>query len=98
MITKSYYNDGRSCRVTFRYCPDRHVETVHLISDHDDWDMTARPMVRRKDGCFSTSLVLPGGSRIQFRYLVDGSDWVNDDQADEYTQNDHGTTDAVVVI
>jgi 1,4-alpha-glucan branching enzyme len=98
MINKSYYNNGRTCRVTFRVCPEKPVESAHLVSSHDNWDEAARPMTRRKDGCFSTSLVLSSGARVQFRYLLDGETWVNDDGADEYIDNTHGDTDGIVHI
>jgi 1,4-alpha-glucan branching enzyme len=98
MINKTYYNDGRTCRVTFRICPDDQAEAVHLVSDRDDWSRTARPLARRKDGCFSTSLVLRAGERVQFRYLIDEQRWINDDQADEYVDNTHGETDGVIRV
>ncbi len=98
MISKSFYNNGRTCRVTFRYCPEEPAERAHLVSSHDDWDTAARPMTRRKDGCFSTSVVLSAGARVQFRYLIDGERWVNDEQADEYVNNVHGETDGVVTV
>jgi 1,4-alpha-glucan branching enzyme len=96
MISRSYYNNGRTCRLTFRYIPERPVSSVYLVSDFDDWDTTARPLVRRKDGSYSTSLVVPGGSRIQFRYLIDNEHWLNDDDADEFVNNNHGETDGVL--
>lgn len=98
MINKSYYNNGRTCRVTFRVCPDEQAESVNLVSSHDYWDTAARPMARRKDGCYSTSLVLPQGSRVQFRYLIDGNQWINDDQADEHVPNEHGESDSVIQV
>jgi 1,4-alpha-glucan branching enzyme len=98
MISKSYYNNGRTCRVTFRACPADPAETVHLVSNVDDWDTAARPMTKRKDGCFSTSLVLSSGARVQFRYLVDGERWVNDDEADELISNEFGDSDGVVTV
>ena len=98
MITKSFYNNGRTCRVTFRHQPVHDADSVYLVNNQDDWDKTARPMSRRKDGSFSTSLVLRSGTRFQFRYLVDGDTWVNDDQADEYVDKNYGGTDGVVVI
>jgi 1,4-alpha-glucan branching enzyme len=96
MISKSYYNNGRTCRVTFRVQPDESAQSVNLVSSHDDWDTTARPMTRRKDGSFSTSLVLSQGTQVKFRYLLDGNKWINDDQADDYAANEHGETDGVV--
>jgi hypothetical protein len=98
MINKSYYNNGRTCRVTFRHCPENPADTMHLVSNHDNWDTSARPMTKRKDGCFSTSLVLSKGAKLQFRYLVDGETWINDEHADEYVDNTHGDTDGIVHI
>jgi 1,4-alpha-glucan branching enzyme len=98
MISKSYYNNGNTCRVTFRIQPDSDVQSVHLVSDLDNWDMSSRAMARRKDGSFSTSLVMKQGSRVQFRYLLDQRTWVNDDQADEFVDNTHGETDGVVRV
>jgi 1,4-alpha-glucan branching enzyme len=98
MINKSFYNNGNTCRVTFRHVPVETAESVHLVSDLDNWDTTARPMTRRKDGSFSTSLVLRSGTQVQFRYLVDGETWINDDQADEFVNNDYGEADGVVIV
>lgn len=98
MIQKSYYGSGNQCRVTFRYTPDREVSSVNLVSELDDWDQSARPLTRRKDGSYSVSIVMRPGSRYRFRYLIDGDQWENDDQADAYVQNDFGGTDSVVEV
>lgn len=98
MIQKSYYRDGRQCRVTFRLSTEGQAETVHLVSELDDWDESARPLTRRKDGTFSTSIVMRPGNRYRFRYLIDGQHWVNDEQADDYVENAYGGTDSVVEV
>lgn len=98
MISKSFYNNGRTCRVTFRICPDAPANSVHLVSSYDHWRRTARPMPQRKDGCYSTSIVLGAGTEVHFRYLIDGEQWVNDDQADAFVNNDHGETNGVIRV
>lgn len=98
MISKSFYNNGRTCRVTFRVCPDGPANSVNLVSSHDGWDLAARPMTRRKDGCYSTSIVLASGAEVHFRYLIDGEQWMNDEQADEFINNNHGETNGVVRV
>lgn len=98
MIQKSYYGRGNQCRVTFRYTPDTEVSTVNLVSEFDDWDESARPLIRRKDGSFSVSIVTRPGNRYRFRYLVDGERWVNDEQADDYVENAYGGTDGVIEV
>lgn len=98
MIQKSYYSNDRQCRVTFRVSPDGPADSVHLVSEIDDWDTSARPLSRRKDGSFSASIALRPGNRYRFRYLIDGERWINDDQADDYVTNDYGGTDSVVEV
>lgn len=98
MIQKTYYNEGRNCRVTFRVEPDRPAESVNLVGEFNDWDTSAKPLTRRKDGTFSTSIVLAPNRRYRFRYVIDGERWINDDQADDYVDNNHGETDSVVEV
>jgi 1,4-alpha-glucan branching enzyme len=98
MLQKSYYNEGRNCRVTFRMMPSGEVDSVHLVSDADDWDKTVRPMTRRKDGSFSVTLTLKPGRRYGYRYLVDGERWVTDPDADDIVANEFGETDGVVSV
>jgi hypothetical protein len=48
-------------------------------------------------GPFQARLGLRTGEATQFRYLVDGTWWINDDTADGYIPNDFGTENSVVV-
>jgi 1,4-alpha-glucan branching enzyme len=98
MIQKTYYNEGRNCRVTFRVPADDSMESVHVAGEFNDWDPSAKPLARRRDGTYSTSLVLTPNQRYRFRYVVNGERWINDDQADDYVENVHGETDSVVEV
>ena len=47
-------------------------------------------------GAFTVKMRLPANGRYQYRYLINSSEWVNDDSADGYAANEHGTTNSVV--
>jgi 1,4-alpha-glucan branching enzyme len=55
-------------------------------------------MKRRKDGSYSTTISLKPGSSYRFRYLLDEERWENDWSADQYTPNEFGTDDSVVIV
>ena len=39
---------------------------------------------------------LPKGGEFEFRYLIDGDNWINDNEADTYRENEHGSENGVV--
>jgi 1,4-alpha-glucan branching enzyme len=98
MIQKTYAENGRTCRVTFRLTPDGDVNSVHLAGEFNDWDPSARALNRRKDGSYSTTVVLRSGAEYRFRYVIDGNEWVNDPSADSHIDNGHGGLDSVVRV
>lgn len=73
-------------------------ETVYLVGDFNKWDEKTTPMKRQKDGSFTVTLELSKGSEYQFRYLVNGSEWHNDWQADRYVPNPFSGDNSVVVV
>jgi len=77
MIKKTYSKTGRSCRVTFELPPEVNAETAYLCGEFNEWDETADPMKRRKDGRFSLTISLKPGQEYRFRYLLDGERWQN---------------------
>jgi hypothetical protein len=54
-------------------------------------------MKRQKDGRFSVLLELEKDRAYQFRYLVDGQEWHNDWQADQYIANPFNSENSVVL-
>jgi len=83
-IEKQYLKTKPVCKVTFTVAADQQVESVALAGDFNQWDPQALPMKKNKQGVFSTSLNLPKDQSYQFRYVINGEQWVNDDQADSY--------------
>jgi len=97
MLKKRYLKSRPICKVTFTLQAAVKAETVHLVGDFNNWDEQATPMKPLKDGRFSIELDLEPGREFQFRYLVDGSEWHNDWEADKYVPNPFSGDNSVVV-
>lgn len=98
MITKTYFRDGKSCRVTFKIPAEREATRVHLVGEFNDWDIISDPLRKRRDGTFSLTLTLKPGRSYRFRYLVDDTSWENDPEADAYVPNPYGTEDSLINV
>ncbi|HAW92022.1 MULTISPECIES: isoamylase early set domain-containing protein [unclassified Arsukibacterium] len=85
-ITKHYLKTKPVCKVTFKISAEQlaGAETVALLGEFNDWDPAALPMKKSKKGDFSASVTLNNDQEYQFRYLVNGGTWLNDDAADAY--------------
>jgi 1,4-alpha-glucan branching enzyme len=96
MITRKYSKDQKKCRVTFKLPVEINSETVQLYGEFNNW--VGQEMTRPKKGGFSLSMTLEAGRNYQFRYLLDGSRWINDNEADRFVPNPFGSEDSVLVI
>lgn len=93
MLKKKYFKTKDECEVTFEYS-NSNAQEVALLIEANDWQPV--PMKKRKGGLFQTKMRLPKGSEFEFRYLVDGRQWENDQAADGYRRNEHGSENSVV--
>ena len=93
MLKKRFFKTVDECEVTFRLQPDE-ADSVALVIESNGWNPI--PMEQLKSGPFKTTLRLPLDREVQFRYLVDGGTWQNDDAADAYVQNEYGEANSVV--
>ncbi len=86
-IEKKYSTDNGVFKVIFKL-PSSIAETAktaHVVGEFNNWDRTSLPMKKMKNGKFSLSLELPGNNgrnEYEFRYLVDGTNWETDWEAD----------------
>lgn len=74
------------------------AETVSVVGEFNSWDIHATPMKKLKKGDFTITLDLQPGREYQFRYLIDGSVWENDWNADRYVRSPYGDSDNSVVL
>ncbi len=72
------------------------AETAFLVGDFNDWDESATPMKKYKNGKFKITLELEPDREYQFRYLVNGNQWHNDWDADKYVANPFSGDNSVV--
>ncbi|MBK8934024.1 MAG: isoamylase early set domain-containing protein [Chloroflexi bacterium] len=93
MLRKKFFKTNDDCEVTFEYAAPEATE-VALLCDAQNWEPTA--MKKTKEGSFRTKIRLAKGGQYQFRYLVDGESWANDEAADAYWANEHGGDNSVV--
>ncbi|MCA9874068.1 MAG: isoamylase early set domain-containing protein [Ardenticatenaceae bacterium] len=93
MLKKKYFKTNDNCEVTFEFVPTDATE-VSLLCDATNWEPIA--MKKTKEGAFRTKVRLAKDSEYQFRYLVDGNVWANDEAADAYWTNEHGSENSVV--
>ncbi len=93
MLSKRFFKKGSECEVTFRYRPEGATEVV-VLTEANGWSPV--PMQQLKSGEFKARVKLPVDQQIQFRYLIDGSRWENDDAADAYVPNEYGGENSIV--
>ena len=82
--------------VTFELPSSVDATSVAVVGDFNGWSCDASPMTRTVAGSFRLSMSLTAGRVYQYRYLIDGSRWVNDWKADSYVPNAFGGDDSVV--
>lgn len=73
-------------KVTFEISAEKvnGVSAVALLGDFNEWNSLSHPLKKQKNGNFKTTIELEGGRSYEFRYLLDGQYWLNDEQGDAY--------------
>jgi len=97
MITKRQLLKTKPvCKVTFQLNAD--AKHVCIAGEFNNWNEASTPMKKGKDGIFSVTVELESGREHQFRYLLDGKKWINDDSADKYIKTPLGNENSVIVL
>jgi 1,4-alpha-glucan branching enzyme len=97
MLKKQFLKSKDVVKVTFSLPEAVQGETVFLVGDFNNWDESATVMKRQKNGSFTVTLDLDKSREYQFRYLVNGTEWHNDWEADKYVPNPYSGDNSVVV-
>ncbi|MBR7888865.1 isoamylase early set domain-containing protein [Marinomonas sp. A79] len=86
MIEKTYLKTKPQCKVKFVLPADAvgTAKKVSVVGDFNNWDDTANPMKKQKSGVFASTLNLAVDAEYQFRYVLNSTDWMNDDMADAF--------------
>ena len=99
-MKKQYLKHKNVCKVTFSLPKEatKSAKSVHLVGEFNNWEVSATPMKKMKDGSFQAIMQLEPGRSYQFRYLIDGEKWENDWTADHYVPSSFGAAENSVVV
>ncbi len=92
MIKKSYVKSKQLYKVTFEVPTDQigAGRDVRVLGNFNDWSWDGGLVLKAGKASYKGNTELPAG-HYQFRYLIDGWDWKNDDSAEAYTDSGYGT-------
>lgn len=87
-IVKQFLKSKPECKVTF--CVEaKEAKSIEVAGAFNNWSPQELPLKKRKDGVFKGTVNLPVNNSFEFKYLIDGKDWVNDLEADKLVWNDY---------
>ncbi len=98
-LKKQYLKSKPICKVTFKIS-DKEVngaKSVCIVGDFNNWRKKATPMKSLKNGAFTATIDLEPNKEYQFKYILDGTEWENDWNADRYIPSPIGNWDNSVV-
>ncbi|OFX56253.1 MAG: glycoside hydrolase [Bacteroidetes bacterium GWA2_30_7] len=99
-LKKQYLKTKPVCVVTF-CLPKNYVKSaksVQLLGDFNNWEENKTNLNKVKDGDYMTKVVLDVGKEYQFRYLIDGTMWHNDSEADKIVPSNLGFSENSVLV
>lgn len=97
MIKKKLSPKGQSMRVTFTLPADVAEDSIAIVGDFNDWDPEEHQMdLQPRNGVWKKGISFKPGSEVEFKYYVDGEWYRNDEEADAYIANEHGTENGVL--
>lgn len=96
MLKKQQLKSRPVCKVTFRLPRDVEADTVAIVGDFNGWDPSKHQMEQLKSGEYKLIMDLDQDQEYEFRYLVDGDRWYNDQQADRYVTNEFGGENSLI--
>ena len=88
------------CKVKFSLSGEKYnsASSVLVLGDFNNWQVGETPLKKAKTGAWSVTLDLETGKDYQFRYLVDGTNWENDPEADKFIASGLGSENSVLSI
>ncbi|MBP8792436.1 MAG: isoamylase early set domain-containing protein [Lutibacter sp.] len=100
-LKKQFLKSKPVCKVTFSLTKEEvnEAKKVILLGDFNNWNIKEGVVLKKlKDGSFKVAIDLETEKEYQFKYLLDGGNWVNDAEADKYVGNGMGAEENSVVI
>lgn len=96
-MNKSYLKTKKGIvKITFELPSDVSAQQAVVVGEFNNWDPSATPMKRKKDGSFSAALNLESGKEYRYKFYLDDSRWENDPNPDRLVPNIFGTQDSLI--
>ena len=98
-LLKQFSKSKPVCKVTFIISSEiaNEAKQISLLGEFNDWNKEETPLKKQKDGTFKAILELEIDKDYQFKYLIDGDLWINDEAADKYVPAGIGAEENSVV-
>lgn len=71
-------------------------EPLFVSGDFNGWQR--EPLKKAKDGSVRATVSGEPGQTLAFRYVTSSGEWFDDEAADGYADNDHGTRNGLVQL
>ena len=98
MLKRRKISGSNTVKVSFVLPADDPRLPASVVGDFNEWNPEADPMVRRSNETFSAVVPLIADATYRFRYRSEDGSWFNDEGADGYDANVHGSTDCLIAI
>ena len=96
MLQKTFIKSKGAYKVKFTLKP-ANAKTVELLGLNSDWENPV-PLSKKKDGSFSIEIALPKDTKHEFKYRIDQTEWLTEEDADAEAPNGLGSTNSVLVL
>ena len=96
-IQKQFLKSKPECKVTFSI-KAKEAKKVEVAGVFNNWQAKAMPLKKLKNGTFKGSINLPTNNAYEFKYVIDGESWINDDSADKYVWNDFSASENGLLV
>ncbi|MCO5182818.1 MAG: isoamylase early set domain-containing protein [Anaerolineae bacterium] len=94
MLNKRFFKTKDEVEVTF-VVEREDAESALLLCDANEWQPVEMSK-RKKDGAYVTKMRFPTNGEVEFRYLLNDTVWVNDEEADAYRPNEFGEENSIL--
>ena len=98
MLKRRKISGSNTVKVSFILPADDSRLPASVVGDFNEWNPEADPLVRRSNATFSAVVPLVADATYHFRYRSEDGTWFNDEAADGYESNVHGSTDCLVEL
>lgn len=99
-LEKKFLKAKPVCKVKFSLSGDQYksASSILLVGDFNSWQVGETPLKMAKTGVWSVSVDLETGKEYQFRYLIDGTNWENEPEADKFVPSGLGSENSVLAL